>query len=116
MCGGTQNKSVVRVIVVGLSPRVRGNQTDCAFQIIATRSIPACAGEPLTISLSCPMRSVYPRVCGEPVTLSTIFPLLWVYPRVCGGTEVVFPLSRLPEGLSPRVRGNRGAFSGRIGI
>ena len=51
-----------------------------------TRSIPACAGEPLDDS-------------GIPGAV-------WVYPRVCGGTKRGSILIRAMLGLSPRVRGN----------
>ena len=34
-----------------------------------------------------------------------------VYPRVCGGTAGTLSLAPAPAGLSPRVRGNRGADS-----
>ena len=50
-------------------------------------SIPACAGEP-TADAAAPHS---PRV----------------YPRVCGGTQPVARQEPTPEGLSPRVRGNR---------
>ena len=50
-------------------------------------SIPACAGEPLSV------------VC--------LFPTFRVYPRVCGGTLIWQILVSLAMGLSPRVRGNR---------
>ena len=52
----------------------------------AHRSIPACAGEPMGISL-------WRR---RP----------WVYPRVCGGTRFSKAGQQSDEGLSPRVRGN----------
>ena len=52
----------------------------------ATRSIPACAGEP---SGSVMMKR-QPRV----------------YPRVCGGTDEDYWYRHLYPGLSPRVRGN----------
>ena len=32
----------------------------------------------------------------------------WVYPRVCGGTPAIYPYTLAADGLSPRVRGNRG--------
>ncbi len=71
----------------GLSPRVRGNPIADGFVQLRHRSIPACAGEPLT--------SPY-RTCS-----------LRVYPRVCGGTVLCFALPRERDGLSPRVRGNQ---------
>ena len=52
-------------------------------------SIPACAGEPRR----------YLSSRGHP----------WVYPRVCGGTAAVPKVPDHGGGLSPRVRGNRGA-------
>ena len=51
------------------------------------RSIPACAGEPLT------------KACSPPAPA--------VYPRVCGGTIVHAQGRPVWGGLSPRVRGNR---------
>ena len=71
---------------MGLSPRVRGNRSASAIRGSHSRSIPACAGEPMS---SRPMMSptgVYPRVCGG--TLPSGQPCAW------------------PWGLSPRVRGN----------
>ena len=55
-------------------------------------SIPARAGEPLPRRL--------------PAILSR------VYPRPCGGTARLAIFSRIPWGLSPPVRGNRGELSG----
>ena len=57
------------------------------IHVLHDGSIPACAGEPLTVT-------------------STILPLR-VYPRVCGGTNVSLFSLYLFSGLSPRVRGNR---------
>ncbi len=50
------------------------------------RSIPACAGEPLTFPLE---------------THATA-----VYPRVRGGTKAASSITAIPCGLSPRARGN----------
>ena len=52
-----------------------------------SRSIPACAGEPLETGLRVESAKVYPRVCG--------------------GTTAKSDILRLNYGLSPRVRGNR---------
>ena len=45
--------------------------------------------------------------------LTTLFPderaAQWVYSRVCGGTQLRDLATRTVSGLSPRVRGNRGA-------
>ena len=71
----------------GLSPPVRGNPCRFVSYTGADRSIPACAGEPMSLPWRNTSAGVYPRLCGG---------------TVCG---------RLPEireeGLSPPVRGNR---------
>ena len=81
----------------GLSPRVRGNQTQVGIANLRNRSIPACTGEPAD----------YPRgICDE-----------WVYPRVYGGTLATPRRLSGTYGLSPRVRGNRKSNgSAEIGI
>ena len=56
------------------------------LDISHTRSIPACAGEPIG--------QAEQQLLDE------------VYPRVCGGTLVEKHANRLGVGLSPRVRGN----------
>ena len=64
VCGGTPPTNNYIGETGGLSPRVRGNHSTCRQTEPGTRSIPACAGEPV-ISLSLRMRGpVYPRVCG----------------------------------------------------
>ena len=103
--------------MMGLSPRVRGNQG------YLFRSIPASAGQPPALGVPLPVsglsprvhaerpgsvRWVYPRECG-----ATLFPaairvsLNPVYPRECGATARVIRCSSKGIGLSPRVRGNR---------
>ena len=68
---------------------MRGNHKDYRHAQLHLGSIPACAGEPT------PRReSVY---------------VIKVYPRVCGGTTPSALLMAWDRGLSPRVRGNRGA-------
>ena len=86
VCGGTYRRWRSLRRGLGLSPRVRGNPRLLHQHPRQTRSIPACAGEPVLVLKR---RLAYP-----------------VYPRVCGGTIAV--LSRAPPfwGLSPRVRGN----------
>ena len=75
-----------RAILVGLSPRVRGNRLLYQSRNVAIRSIPACAGEP-----------------GRRVV---VIPGVRVYPRVCGGTWSNPNRESKAGGLSPRVRGN----------
>ena len=90
VCGGTRYSPWTRRISTGLSPRVRGNPGPAGPDRQRVGSIPACAGEPCTAAWGTPS----PRV----------------YPRVCGGTRAdVGPRQRL-LGLSPRVRGNLGAW------
>ena len=86
VCGGTISADCMSVWDIGLSPRVRGNQTDKSLDRVTSRSIPACAGEPLCQRAELGSRQVYPRVCGG------TFPFPW--------------LVRHRGGLSPRVRGN----------
>ncbi len=86
VCGGTEEDREPRTEQWGLSPRVRGNLRWPSRRGHRPGSIPACAGEPSSISSS-------ERGSG-------------VYPRVCGGTRRESTLGRLHPGLSPRVRGN----------
>ena len=71
----------------GLSPRVRGNQTQRLLAVALLGPIPARAGEP------------HARV--------QLFPERGAYPRACGGTLPHRRDGALARGLSPRVRGNR---------
>ena len=87
MCGGTRAGFALTVAHQGLSPRVRGNHHEDLTDRERTRSIPACA--------------------GEPHANARIAHLVMVYPRVCGGTNAGLAHPPPPEGLSPRVRGNR---------
>ena len=87
MCGGTVSSSTHDMCRRGLSPRVRGNLTATLTARQWTRSIPACAGEPIARRDRDYAASVYPRVCG--------------------GTWYQGASAALGRGLSPRVRGNR---------
>ena len=70
----------------GLSPRVRGNRRHDLDLRGRARSIPACTGEPV------------------PVSINGLSPT--VYPRVYGGTTEIPTTATGMSGLSPRVRGN----------
>ena len=94
VCGGTPSAQAAADSIVGLSPRVRGNPDDDDHLLSIERSIPACAGEPP----------------GWPGNWSGT----GVYPRVCGGTAGPDELADAPEGLSPRVRGNRRHLHGIV--
>ena len=87
VCGGTATVGAMESEIGGLSPRVRGNHSVEQTILSTARSIPACAGEPLTT------RGL--RRTSE------------VYPRVCGGTPYSIGHQPARAGLSPRVRGNR---------
>ena len=150
VCGGTALDFVGPTVVRGLSPRVRGNLLWSVRSCWKERSIPACAGEPISATCSRVKPRVYPRVCGG--TSGTVRQLdndtglsprvrgnpgrqttrgfgRWgsipacagepqrvlappaqpqVYPRVCGGTWNHATNEASGNGLSPRVRGNRG--------
>ena len=86
VCGGTISCTTLVSSANGLSPRVRGNHVTVRLHPANHGSIPACAGEPVSLVL-------------------TIL-RYWVYPRVCGGTRMVVIGLTATQGLSPRVRGN----------
>ena len=64
VCGGTIISVEDRSSMMGLSPRVRGNQSHSALPASVRGTIPACAGEPLNASTKCCQTEDYPRVCG----------------------------------------------------
>ena len=84
--GGTNSLPCCRPLLMGLSPRTRGNRHPFDHAGLPEGSIPAHAGEPN----GCPHRRMN----------------LGVYPRARGGTpqQTATPLGGL--GLSPRTRGN----------
>ena len=87
VCGAAAFTSTFQQAIEGLSPRVRGSLAQAQGSTVRGRSIPACAGQPGAGSRINGSRKVYPRVCGA-----------------AGQTTSV---RRLPDGLSPRVRGSR---------
>ena len=80
----------------GLSPRVWGNLAKAIVESGRWRSIPACAGEPMTGDDQSEDHAVYPRVCG-------------------GTSGPAVGYARL-GGLSPRVRGNHALFLGNQAV
>ena len=64
VCGGTGQANLVTIGGDGLSPRVRGNLAQHRNGERRLGSIPACAGEPLSLSRTTRRCAVYPRVCG----------------------------------------------------
>ena len=89
VCGGTWSCGFSMASSLGLSPRVRGNPWCRVVRRRRGGSIPACAGEPLSVASASFAR--------------------WVYPRVCGGTVPDSHSISYFVGLSPRVRGNPSA-------
>ena len=85
-CGGTLVDVPNVALELGLSPRVRGNRAGDGAVRHRDGSIPAGAGEPLSMFRTSPSN--------------------WVYPRGCGGTRASTFTLRRSRGLSPRVRGN----------
>ena len=86
VCGGASFALVKALSKTGLSPRVRGSRKSSILRLHEKRSIPACAGEPLSDgSLRVPSK---------------------VYPRVCGGAILTRKITMIAMGLSPRVRGS----------
>ena len=65
---------------------MRGNRRLDGRIVVNAGSIPACAGEPVSVSVASGSMMVYPRVCGGTVSAT------------CGRKRRI--------GLSPRVRGN----------
>ena len=86
MCGGTAHRRPESWQPDGLSPRVRGNPEQLKLQVLPRGTIPACA--------------------GEPVAVTVVILVAPDYPRVCGGTILAAWVSVFVQGLSPRVRGN----------
>ena len=64
VCGGTLAMGGMAVLLLGLSPRVRGNRRYQPNRRRNAGSIPACAGEPAAPPANAATRTVYPRVCG----------------------------------------------------
>ena len=86
VCGGTLSGSLRSVRVMGLSPRMRGNQCSGGIRGSCRGPIPAYAGEPAARRSSSGVRGAYPRVCG--------------------GTASGQVEQMKAQGLSPRMRGN----------
>ena len=93
-CGGTLLPLQKGRARGGLSPRVRGNHRSKRRRNRNEGSIPARAGEPSPYGGSITTAPVYPRACGG------------TRPQPCFRGKLV--------GLSPRVRGNRRLFPGRL--
>ena len=69
VCGGTRSVDRRGITGAGLSPRVRGNPMSNTNGTGTERSIPACAGEPISSWHRRVESGVYPRVCGGTATI-----------------------------------------------
>ena len=87
--GGNNRRSIMIILLGGLSPRGRGKPAPPFLRLGCHGSIPAWAGETRR-------RESWPRSRG-------------VYPRVGGGNFSAAPLAVSTQGLSPRGRGKRPA-------
>ena len=85
---------IPRPVDRGLSPRLRGNRELVISSRTRLGSIPAPAGEPVISGLGGFSSGVYPRACG--------------------GTDIHYVPDAIKEGLSPRLRGNRGCLGARL--
>ena len=86
VCGATVDNRAGLPSQSGLSPRVWGNRLILLYPLRCSRPIPTCVGQPWQ---------------------SSIFILNnEAYPHVCGATSNNQRLSRIEQGLSPRVWGN----------
>ena len=93
VCGEAIRAASIAAVSDGPSPRVRGSPGDHVDPDRAGGSIPACAGKPHAMA-------------GPPSDAG-------VHPRVCGEAPFERHSTSSTRGPSPRVRGSRGAKSGR---
>ena len=128
VCGELLSRCWMASRMPGSSPRVRGTLACQHRQTLASRFIPACAGNSRACRRSKPRTTVHPRVCGE--LLDTQLPVAdaWrfipacagnsarsgrtrcgtpVHPRVCGELSIARITSSRAAGSSPRVRGTQ---------
>ena len=91
VCGGATLGRKYLCRFQGPSPRVRGSRRAARPARPATRSIPACAGEPSSFTI--------------------LSAFIRVHPRVCGGAAPTDDTADRFGGPSPRVRGSPGAAS-----
>ncbi len=99
MCGEYQRLQIVKILVLGSPPRVRGIPLRTNPIHHHYRITPACAGNTLYLHISCYIQLDHPRVCGE-----------------YNGKHRLMPL---PLGSPPRVRGihlgaSKASSDGRI--
>ena len=135
MCGGATSAVPYGGAIEGLSPRVRGSHIGGPLRRRDRGSIPACAGEPISVIRTAFPTRVYPRVCGGAVEIvagrvermglsprvrgSLRSPIasrqvIWVYPRVCGGAQCLGgQWSSFSRGSIPACAGEPGSVAGQ---
>ena len=108
VCGGTRASRRPTSIVIGLSPRVRGNLW--RYAAATGRRVgglsPRVRGNRCQGLSKAPRRRSIPACAGEPPRHTAATSPAQVYPRVCGGTRRWGDSIGHFLGLSPRVRGN----------
>ena len=105
-CGGTRSSVRTPYFPIGLSPRLRGN---LARQPLRSRSgglSPRLRGNRINSPKPGGAHRSIPAPAGEPNLLQYRLSRQAVYPRACGGTDGVGVPTFMPQGLSPRLRGN----------
>ena len=106
VCGGTTTTTVDTYEFWGLSPRVRGNLRTYRRYTAVHRSIPACAGEPMSKRPGRIVAEVYPRVCGG--TRCARWPAGCATRRsipACAGEPCTFPQEGVGRGSIPACAG-----------
>ena len=121
VCGAASPLIACVVIVGGLSPRVRGSLVIKVHLSIRPRSIPTCAGQPMSaVAMRTRYQGLSPRVRGSQGLHTADVMVSAVYPHVCGAAKWNTPLVWSMTGLSPRVRGSltnsTGAFAAKRSI
>ena len=116
VCGATCRLPQDILMVMGLSPRVRGNPPTNSEASTRPGSIPACAGQPSGWRGRSRRSRSIPACAGQPLSGLGDVVLAQVYPRVCGATVVLRIVGVLIMGLSPRVRGNQRIPRGHLPV
>ena len=107
VCGGTDLNRRTGMIQLGLSPRVRGNNASPPRRLSWRGLSPRVRGNQRKVKVAHQTGGSIPACAGEPLTLNVWPASGTVYPRVCGGTRPALQSVGPLAGLSPRVRGNQ---------
>ena len=118
-CGGTARLRSEAALMIGLSPRVRGNRRPSGSPGTRAGSIPARAGEPHRVGQQVAHFGVYPRACGGTTTWHQKARMSGSIPARAGEPRPPAPSARSPR-VYPRACGgtrncNRGSIPARAG-